>query len=178
MRNTSIIVMIVGLAVVGTIMVLLMALVMRGRLREIGILKAIGAKSRQIVAQFALETAGIALVAVLIAIPSVLATNTFLPDLLRPSAEASAAEDQGGPQFAGPGGGGGFRAVRIGGPDVADPVRTEDIEASLNKIDAGLSPEVIGAAAAAAVALGLLGSAVMMVAVLRLRPAEVLRMEA
>ena len=178
MRNTSVVVMIVGLAVVGAIMVLLMALVMRGRLREIGILKAIGAKSRQIVAQFALETAGIALIAVLIAIPSVLATNTFLPDLLRPSAEASAQEED-GPQFDGPGGGGGgFRSVRIGGPNVADPVRTEDIEASLNKIDASLSPEVIGAAAAAAVALGLLGSAVMMVAVLRLRPAEVLRMEA
>jgi ABC-type lipoprotein release transport system permease subunit len=177
MRNTSVVVMVVGLAVVGAIMVLLMALVMRGRLREIGILKAIGAKSRQIVAQFALETAGIALVAVLIAIPSVLVTNTFLPDLLRPSAEAAAAQDEGGPEFAGPGGGGGFRSVRIGGPNVADPVRTEDIEASLNKIDASLSPEVIGAAAAAAVALGLLGSAVMMVAVLRLRPAEVLRME-
>jgi ABC-type antimicrobial peptide transport system permease subunit len=67
--------------------------------------------------------------------------------------------------------------VRIGGPNVADPVRTEDIEASLNKIDASLSPEVIGAAAAAAIGLGLLGSAVMIVAVLRLRPAEVLRME-
>jgi putative ABC transport system permease protein len=176
MRNTSVVVMVVGLAVVGAIMVLLMALVMRGRLREIGILKAIGAKSRQIVAQFALETAGIALVAVLIAVPSVLVTNTFLPDLLRPSAEAAEANENGA-QFSGPGGGG-FRAVRIGGPNVADPVRTEDIEASLNKIDASLSPEVIGAAAAAAIGLGLLGSAVMMVAVLRLRPAEVLRMEA
>ena len=178
MRNTSFVVMVVGLAVVGAIMVLLMALVMRGRLLEIGILKAIGAKSRQIVAQFALETAGIALIAVLIAVPSVLVTNTFLPGLLRPSAEASAAEED-GPEFAGPGGGsGGFRAVRIGGPNVADPVRTEDIEASLNKIDARLSPEVIGASAAAAIGLGLLGSAVMIVAVLRLRPAEVLRMEA
>jgi hypothetical protein len=37
---------------------------------------------------------------------------------------------------------------------------------------------VVGAAAAAAVALGLVGSAVTMVTVLRLRPAEVLRMEA
>jgi putative ABC transport system permease protein len=177
MRNTSVVVVFVGLAVVGAIMVLLMALVMRGRLREIGILKAIGAKSRQIVVQFALETAGIALIAVLFAVPSVLVTNTFLPDLLRPSAEASAAE-QSGPEFAGPGGGGGFRAVQVGGPNVADPVRTEDIEASLNEIDASLSPGVIGAAAAAAIGLGLLGSAVMIVGVLRLRPAEVLRMEA
>ena len=176
MRNTSVVVMVVGLAVVGAIMVLLMALVMRGRLREIGILKAIGAKSRQIVAQFALETVGIAFIAVLIAVPSVLVTNTFLPDLLRPSAEASA-EDENGPEFAGPGGGG-FRSIRIGGPNVADPVRTEDIETSLNKIDGSLSPEVVGAAAAAAIALGLLGSAVTMIAVLRLRPAEVLRMEA
>jgi ABC-type antimicrobial peptide transport system permease subunit len=160
-------------------MVLLMALVTRGRLREIGILKAIGAKSRQIIAQFGLETAGIALFAVLIAIPSVLATNTFLPDLLRPSAEVAAAEDQGGPQFEGPvPGGRGPRTVMIGDPNVADPVRTEEIEASLNKIDASLSPEVVGAAAAAAIGLGLLGSAVMIVAVLRLRPAEVLRMEA
>jgi putative ABC transport system permease protein len=87
--------MVVGLAVVGAIMILLMALVMRGRLREIGILKAIGAKSRQIVSQFALETAGIALVAVLIAVPSVLVTNTFLPDLLRPSSEAAEANENG-----------------------------------------------------------------------------------
>jgi len=176
MRNTSVVVMIVGLAVVGAIMVLLMALVMRGRLREIGILKAIGAKSRQIVAQFALETVGIAVVAVLIAVPSVLVTNMFLPSLLRPSAEANAQEEN-GPQSGAPGGGG-FRVQTIGGPDVADPVRTEDIEASLNEIDASLGPEVVGAAAAAAIGLGLLGSAVMMVAVLRLRPAEVLRMEA
>ena len=37
-------VMAVGMAVVGAIMVLLMILVMRGRLREIGILRAIGAR--------------------------------------------------------------------------------------------------------------------------------------
>jgi ABC-type antimicrobial peptide transport system permease subunit len=158
-------------------MVLLMALVTRGRLREIGILKAIGAKSRQIIAQFGLEAVGIALVAVIIAIPSVLATNAFLPDLLRPSVEAAAAEEENGPQFAGPGGGG-FRVQVNGGPNDADPVRTEDIEASLNEIDASLSAEIVAAAAAAAIGLGLLGSAVMVVAVLRLRPAEVLRMEA
>ena len=177
MRNTSIIVMAVGLGVVGVIMVLLMALVMRGRLREIGILKAIGAKTRQVVAQFALETAGMAVVAVAIAVPSVFAINTFLPDLLRPSAEASAAGETtpGGPTTTF-GGGGGPRL--IGAANVSDPVRTEEIAAALNEIDASVSAEVVGAAAAAAVALGLVGSAVTMVTVLRLRPAEVLRMEA
>ena len=177
MRNTSVIVMAVGLGVVGVIMVLLMALVMRGRLREIGILKAIGAKTRQVVAQFALETAGMAVVAVAIAVPSVFAINTFLPDLLRPSAEAPAAGETtpGGPTTTF-GGGGGPRL--IGAANVSDPVRTEEIEAALNEIDASVSAEVVGAAAAAAVALGLVGSAVTMVTVLRLRPAEVLRMEA
>ena len=65
----------------------------------------------------------------------------------------------------------------IGAPNISDPVRTEEIEAALNEIDASVSAEVVGAAAAAAVALGLVGSAVTMVTVLRLRPAEVLRME-
>jgi putative ABC transport system permease protein len=175
MRKASIVVMIVGLAVVGAIMLLMMALVMRGRVREIGILKAIGARSRQIVAQFALETVGIAVVAVAIAVPSVFAINTFLPDLLRPSAEASAQEEN-APGF--PGGPGGGGAILIGGPSIGDPVRTEEIEAALNEIDASVSAEVIVAAAAAAIGLGLLGSAVTIVAVLRLRPAEVLRMEA
>jgi len=174
MRNTSIVVMVVGLAVVGTIMLLLMALVMRGRVREIGILKAIGARSRQIIAQFALETAGIALVAVAIAVPSLFAINTFLPGLLRPSAEVSAQEENASGFPGGPGGG----RVLIGGPSIGDPVRTEDIEAALNEIDASVSAEVVAAAAAAAIGLGLLGSAVTMVAVLRLRPADVLRMEA
>lgn len=170
MRNTSVLVMFVGLGVVGVIMVLMMALAMRARLREIGILKAIGAKTRHIISQFALETVGIAIAAVVIAVPSVVALNTFVPDLLRPSAEAEAAEVTGGPGFGGLRGGG--TAASIG-----DPVRTEEIEAALNEIDASVSPEVIGAAVLAAMGLGLLGSAVTVVTVMRLRPAEVLRME-
>jgi ABC-type lipoprotein release transport system permease subunit len=182
MRNTSLVVMVVGLAVVGLIMVMLMVLVMRGRLREIGILKAIGAKSRQVISQFALETVGVAFVAVVIAVPSVLAIDTFLPDMIRPEAEAAAAEEEGAfqPGGGGPGGGigrGGF--VRVSGAQaVDDPVRTEEIEAALDEIDAGVGAEVVAVGAAAAVGLGLVGSLVTMFAVLRLRPAEVLRLEA
>ena len=178
MRNTSLVVMAVGTAVVGAIMVLLMILVMRGRLREIGILRAIGAKSRTVVSQFALETVGITVLAVVIAIPSVLAINTFLPDLIRPGAGASAAEAENvgfGP--GGPGGGPGAGFTVIGGPQVADPVRTEEVEAALDRIDASVGPEVIAAGVAIAIFLGLAGSLVTVVTVARLRPADVLRME-
>ena len=182
MRNSSLVVMVVGLSVVGLIMVMLMVLVMRGRLREIGILKAIGAKSRQVILQFALETVGVAVVAVAIAVPSVFAINTFLPDLIRPEAGAAAAEEEAAfqPGGGGPGGGrggGGFGAF-AGAQAVDDPVRTEEIEAALNEIDASVGIEVIAVGAAAAVGLGLVGSLVTMFAVLRLRPAEVLRLEA
>ena len=181
MRNTSLVVMAVGMAVVGAIMVLMMILVMRGRLREIGILRAIGAKSRTVVSQFALETVGIAVVAVVIAIPSVLAINTFLPDLIRPgtTAEAATADQQPGGFFAGPagpGGPGGNVDVAVGGP-AGDPVRTEEVEAALDHIDASVGPEVIAVGAAIAIFLGLVGSLVTVVTVARLRPADVLRME-
>ncbi len=120
------------------------------------------------------------MIAVVIAIPSVFVINTFLPDLIRPTAEAAAEEEAvGGFQGGGPGGGrggGGFNRFG-GGQAVDDPVRTEDIEAALNEIDASVSIEVIAVGAAAAIGLGLVGSMVTMVAVLRLRPAEVLRME-
>ena len=171
MRSTSILVMVAGLAVVGLIMVMLMALVVRGRLREIGILKAVGARNRQVILQFALETVDISIVAVALALPAVFATNTFLPDLIRPAAEVEeVAQD-------GPGFGPGARAL-ISAPINDDPVRTEEIEEVLDQVDASVSAEVIAIAAVIAIGLGLLGALVPIVAVLRLRPAEVLRLEA
>jgi ABC-type antimicrobial peptide transport system permease subunit len=171
MRSTSLLVMAAGLAVVGLIMVMLMALVVRGRLREIGILKAVGARNRQVILQFALETVGISIVAVALALPAVFATNTFLPELIRPAAEVEeVAQD-------GPGFGPGARAL-VNAPISDDPVRTEEIEEVLNQVDASVSVEVIGIAAVIAIGLGLLGALVPIVTVLRLRPAEVLRLEA
>lgn len=171
MRSTSLLMMVAGLAVVGLIMVMLMALVVRGRLREIGILKAVGARNRQVILQFALETVGISIVAVALALPAVFATNTFLPELIRPAAEVEEVA-QDGPGF-GPGG----RAL-VSAPIIDDPVRTEEIEEVLDQVNASVSVEVIGIAAAIAIGLGLLGALVPIVTVLRLRPAEVLRLEA
>jgi len=176
MRSSSLLVTIAGLAVVGLIMVMLMALVIRGRLREIGILKAVGARNRHVILQFALETLGIAGLAVLIAVPTVLVTNSVVTDALRPSAtvKAQSANDGGGN---GPDLGAGSRAL-TDAPIIDDPVRTEERKAVLSKVDATVDPQIIALAAAIAGALGLLGALVPIVAVLRLRPAEVLRLEA
>ena len=175
MQNTSVVVTVAGLGVAALIMVMLMALVMRGRIREIGILKAIGARDRQVAGQFVLETVGVAVVAVALAMPALFAVNTFLPDLLRPSAEASIEEQQAGGPFGGPGGG--PRGILLNAGITNDPVRTEEIESALSEIDASVSVQTIAAAAAMAIGLGLVGAAVPLIVVLRLRPAEVLRME-
>ncbi len=174
MRGTTLLVTVAGLAVVGLIMVMLMALVVRGRLREIGILKAVGARNRHVILQFAAETVGIAVVAVLIAVPTVVITSDPLADLLRPdaTAERRSAGTQGGPDL-----GAGARAL-TSAPVIDDPVRTEERRAVLEQVDATVSSQIIVLAAAIAVGLGLLGALVPIVAVMRLRPAEVLRLEA
>ena len=174
MRNTSVLVMVAGLAVVGLIMVMLMALVVRGRLREIGILKAIGARNRHVMLQFALETTGIAVLAVVLAVPVGLASSSLVADVIRPSAsveEKQAEQNQSGPDL-----GAGARALTEA-PVINDPVRTEEVKAVLNDVDASLSPSLVGIAAAVAIGLGVLGALVPIVAVMQLRPAEVLRLE-
>src|SRR3990170_6592509 len=130
MRNTSLLGMIAGLAVVGLIMVMLMALVVRGRLREIGILKAVGARNRHVILQFAAETIGIAAVAVLVAVPIGLATNSLIADVLRPSAEVEkkATAPDTGPNL-GPGG-----AALTDAPILDDPVSEEEREAVLEEV--------------------------------------------
>lgn len=171
MRDTSLLGMVIGLAVVGLIMVMLMALVVRGRLREIGILKAVGARNRHVILQFALETIGIAVVAVLVAVPISLASSNIIASAFRgdPTVEE---QQEAQNQPLGPG----ARALTAA-PVIDDPVRTEEVRAALEEVNASLSPQVIAGAAAIAVGLGLLGALVPIVAVLRLRPAEVLRLE-
>lgn len=176
MRNTSVVGTIAGLAVVGLVMVLLMALIVRGRLREIGILKAVGARNRHVVAQFALETVGIAIVAVVVAVPISLGTNAMIADAFRGSPDVEE-RSQNNTGLGGPNLGSGQRAL-TDAPVIDDPVRTEEVEAILREVNAEVGPDVIALAAVIAVALGLLGALVPIVATLRLRPAEVLRLEA
>ncbi|MBI1885774.1 MAG: ABC transporter permease [Chloroflexi bacterium] len=174
MRNTSFIGTVAGLTVVGLIMMMLMALVVRGRLREIGILKAVGARNRHVILQFALETTGLAVVAVLVAVPISLGSNSLIADAFRGSTEVNERQQSNNQQ--GPNLGAGARAL-TDAPVIDDPVRTEEVEAALKDVNASVSSDLIALAAVIAVGLGLLGALVPIVAVLRLRPAEVLRLE-
>ncbi len=177
MRSSSLLVTVAGLAVVGLIMVMLMALVVRGRLREIGILKAVGARNRHVILQFAAETIGIAAVAVLVAVPTVLLTSSIVAGALRPDATVERRGSVTSTTGNGPDLGAGARALTAA-PVIDDPVQTKDREAVLKEVDASVDSQVIVLAAVIAVGLGLLGALVPIVAVLRLRPAEVLRLEA
>ncbi len=175
MRNTSFLVMAAGMAVVGLIMVMLMALVVRGRLREIGILKAVGARNRHVILQFAAETIAISVLAVVVAVPVGLASSNLVADVLRPSAKVetqAASTSSNAPDL-----GSGARALTEA-PVINDPVRTDEVKAVLNQVDATVSPSLVAVAAAVAIGLGVLGALVPIVAVMRLRPAEVLRLEA
>lgn len=145
-------------------------LVARQRIREIGILKAIGASSWNVVSQFSFETMAIAVVAALIgAIATFPLAQTVANGLV---SDTSAA----GPQIAGPGGdvvrGGGTGAFFIGGPAGA-----ADASGLLGDVNVAVSAEVFVYAIAIAIGLALLATIVPAWYVGRVRPAEVLRHE-
>ncbi len=65
--KTSVIGLIGALGACALIIVLAMSIIVGGRTRELGVLKAIGATDRQVIAQFAMEVVCICLVAVIVA---------------------------------------------------------------------------------------------------------------
>lgn len=140
-------------------------LVARQRIKEIGILKAVGASGWHVTAQFGAETAFIAVVAAFV---GALATfplaqkvaNSLVSDPSLP-----------GPRFGADGGGppGGAIAVAAGPAGNAGGL--------LGNVDVAVSPEVFLYALGLAIALAVIAAVVPAWYVGRVRPAEVLRYE-
>lgn len=151
-----------GAAVV--IVFLTMTMVVRERRREIGVLKAIGAPNRTIVAQYATEAMVLTSIALVVGLGlALLFGNTVTHALV--SSNAS----DGGEAGPGPGpGGGGFNAMRFGG----DPFGV-----SSDGIDGSLDPVVAAVGLASAFLVAALGSILPTLAIARVRPSEVLRGE-
>ncbi|MGO4583152.1 ABC transporter permease [Arthrobacter sp. 2RAF6] len=162
-KNISLVAFIAALGTAGLIILLIMVMLVRERRREIGVLKAIGARNRTIGLQFVLEAL------VLVALGSVVgaAIASFasggIASALISSNSSTAATTQRGP------GGGGF-----GGPG-GNPFG--GASQLLTSVTASASPGVIAAGVAAVFGVAVVGALVPALLTARIRPIEVLRGE-
>ena len=157
-------------ALVASVIIILFSigLVTRQRIREIGILKAIGASNWNVVTQLGVETAVIAVSAALLgAIATFPLAQTVANGLVSDPSTGGGVTNIGGP-----GGDGGGRFFVAGGGAAAN--RASGL---LGSVNVAVSPEIFAYALAIAIGLALLASVVPAWYVGRVRPAEVLRYE-
>ena len=154
-ESTSNIGMIVAFVVAGVVVLFSVVLMIRQRVKEIGILKAIGASNWRIGLQFSLETLAVSVVAAIIG-----ALITY--PLAQKVADLMVGSDSTSPMAGGGGGPGGMFA-EVGGRFAG--------------LDVAVSPTVFLYALAIAAALAILASALPAWYIARVRPAEVLRNE-
>ncbi|WP_347110229.1 FtsX-like permease family protein [Paenarthrobacter sp. S56] len=173
-KNISLVAFIAALATAGLIILLIMVMLVRERRREIGVLKAIGARNRTIGLQFVLESL------VLVALGSVVgaaiasfASGGIASALISSNAGSTAAPSQRAGALAGavpngavPGGNFGGRGGAFGGASQL-----------LTSVTASASPGVIAAGIAAVFAVAIIGALVPALLTARIRPIEVLRGE-
>ncbi|PRB40071.1 multidrug ABC transporter substrate-binding protein [Arthrobacter sp. MYb23] len=182
-KNISLIAFIAALATAGIIILLIMVMLVRERRREIGVLKAIGARNRTIGLQFVLESLVlVALGSVVGAVIASLASGGIASALIGSNTTTTAATttQRGGglagamPNGAVPGGGvpgGGFPgAGGQGGP-------FGGASQLLTSVTASVSPGVLAAGIAAVFAVAIIGALVPALLTARIRPIEVLRGE-
>ncbi|MDR6985959.1 putative ABC transport system permease protein [Paenarthrobacter nitroguajacolicus] len=177
-KNISLIAFIAALATAGIIILLIMVMLVRERRREIGVLKAIGARNRTIGLQFVLESLVlVALGSVVGAVIASLASGGIASALISSNTTTTAATttQRGGglagamPNGAVPGGGG-FPGGGQGGP-------FGGASQLLTSVTASVSPGVLAAGIAAVFAVAIIGALVPALLTARIRPIEVLRGE-
>jgi putative ABC transport system permease protein len=165
-QSSSQIGMIVALIASAAIILFSIGLVARQRIREIGIMKAVGASSWNVISQFGIETGIMSIGAALL---GALATFPLAQSVANGLISSPSTTGFGGPGgVAGRGGGRFFQAAgnAAGGAN-----------GLLGSVNVAVSPEVFLYALAIAVGLALVATIVPVWYVGRVRPAEVLRHE-
>ena len=150
--------MLISFLVAAVVVLLSVVLVIRQRIKEIGIMKAIGASNWQIGFQFGLETTVVTVVAAIVGVIISLLMGQQVANLFNGSRNTAAGFGGGRTGVFG-GGGGRIFSGTIGGIHVA------------------VSPEVLLIAFVTAVVLAIVASIVPVWYIARVRPAEVLRNE-
>ncbi len=165
-KNISFVAFIAALGTAGLIILLIMVMLVRERRREIGVLKAIGARNRTIGLQFVLEAL------VLVALGSVVgaaiasfASGGIASALISSNSSTSTASQRG------PGGGFGGAGLPGGGGPFGGATQL------LTSVTASASPGVIAAGVAAVFGVAVVGALVPALLTARIRPIEVLRGE-
>jgi putative ABC transport system permease protein len=155
-RSTATIAMIVAFAVAGVVVLFSVVLMIRQRVKEIGIMKAIGASNWRIGLQFSLETLAVSVVGAIIGALITYPLAQEVADLMTGSGSSGS--------MAGPGSGPGRGMfAEVGG--------------SIGGLDVAVSPTIFLYALAVAAALAILASVLPAWYIARVRPAEVLRNE-
>jgi putative ABC transport system permease protein len=156
--------MIVSFIVAAAVIILSVVLLVRQRIRQIGILKAIGASNRQIALQFGFETVGISLIAALIGTCITFLLSQSIANMFVSSPGSGAALIRNGGAGGGFAGGGMLGASRM-------------FTGSFAGIHVAVSPEVFLIAIVSAIVLAIIASVVPVWYIARVKPAEVLRNE-
>ena len=175
-ESSSRVALIAALVASAAVILFSVGLVARQRVKEIGILKSIGASNWQITAQFGIETAMLSVVAALVgALATFPLAQTVANGLVSdPAQPAGFGGGPGGPGGGGPGGGQGFGGFeRFGGFDG----QVQQAGGFLGDVDVAVSPEVFLYALGIALVLAVLASIVPAWYAGRVKPAEVLRFE-
>ncbi|MEV0643857.1 FtsX-like permease family protein [Phytomonospora sp. NPDC050363] len=146
-----------------------LALTVRERRKEVGVLKAIGATSRGVVAQFGIEAVTLVLAATVLGLGVTMLTSNLIADVLV-TTNTPAAEDTTGAMT----GGGPGKVTRVMGPGGEEPQSAADL---IGEVTAGLGWNTLALGVASALGIALLGSVVPAWLIARVRPAEVLRGE-
>jgi putative ABC transport system permease protein len=158
-------------ALIATAIIILFSvgIVIRQRVKEIGILKAVGASGWQVTGQMTIETLIIAVTAAVIGAVATFPLAQKVADGLV-SNPAPTQQLIGGP-------GGGPPPGAVGGVAVLADGPADSTEGVLGAVQVAVSPEVFAYALAIAVALALIAAIIPTWYVGRVRPAEVLRYE-
>ena len=170
--KTSVIGLAGALGACALIILLAMAIIIGGRTRELGVLKAIGATDRQVIAQYAVEVICICLVSIVLAMGATAVISQSMGDWLLSENKATAAEEV-EEQAAGP--------LRFMGNDSLYKEGGRFSTASSQEEPVGLDVVYQGNLLVYGILIllgvSLLGMAVPVIWITRLRPARVLSME-